>query len=336
MDWVLLPTERAEKSLADWLVETADDLDGRLEAGLGPLAQACRGVAAIHAAGLVHLDLKPATVLLVRDTVGERAAARQGRAGPLWVVKVADFGLTRGLDRLVETRPELLADGVGNPAYMAPEQVLAARWRDVTALADVYALGMVLYELLDGDLPYSGTGRAIRDKKVNPAVRVSRPRGPERLALLALRCLEREPGARPGSAAELERLLAEDPEAEWEYAARAGTGTRYWWGHDFDAQHVWCSDNSGGSTQPVGRKPANPWGLLDMLGDVWEWCADPWHGSYQGAPAEAVVWAGDGCCRAVRGGSWGDDSGSLRVSFRGSGTRVGRYDYLGLRSARGV
>ena len=220
VDWVLLPMEVAEKSLREWLEEVDREDEGWLEEGLELLEQVCEGVAAIHAAGLVHLDLKPENVLLVREGRGK---------GAKWVAKVADFGLARGLAELEQTRPELFGDGVGTAAYMAPEQVLAAHWQDVGAAADIYALGMLLYELLQGRLPYSGSAERIKEKKRDEKLRIRRPEGPARLAELAMRCLSREEGARPASAAEVARLLKEDPEerAAWERAKAADTEASY-------------------------------------------------------------------------------------------------------------
>ncbi len=203
VDWVLLPMEVAEKSLREWLEEVDREEEGWLEEGLELLGQVCEGVEAIHEAGLVHLDLKPENVLLVREGKGKEAK---------WGAKVADFGLARGLSELEQARPELFGDGVGTAAYMAPEQVLAAHWQDVGAAADIYALGMLLYELLQGRLPYSGSADRIKEKKRDEKLRIRRPEGPARLVELAMRCLSREEGARPGSAAEVARLLKEDPE----------------------------------------------------------------------------------------------------------------------------
>jgi formylglycine-generating enzyme required for sulfatase activity len=229
VDWVLLPMEPAEKSMRDWLNETAEDRNERLETGLEMLRQACRGVAAIHAAGLVHLDIKPENLLLFRDREAEKKMKKGGKEGPCYLVKVADFGLSRGLAKLAETRPELLADGIGTPAYMAPEQVLAARWKDVGPLADIYGLGLVLYELLDGDLPYSGTAESIRMKKVNPQMKISSPEGPDWLTRAAMACLERDPGARPADAPSVERLISENPEEGAAFAAAAKKNSQSAW-----------------------------------------------------------------------------------------------------------
>ena len=92
-------------------------------------------------------------------------------------------------------------------------------------------------------------------------------------------------------------------EAEWEYAARAGTsGDRY---GNLDAI-AWYDGNSGGRTHPVGQKAPNAWGLHDMHGNVGEWVEDCWHDSYVGAPANGMAWTAGGDCRGrvLRGGSW--------------------------------
>jgi formylglycine-generating enzyme required for sulfatase activity len=103
------------------------------------------------------------------------------------------------------------------------------------------------------------------------------------------------------------RLLTE---AEWEYACRAGTETPWSFGDepkDLDL-YAWHGGNSDGGTHPVGEKKANPWGLHDVHGNVWEWVQDCWHGGYQGAPTDGSSWekANGGNCgrRVVRGGSW--------------------------------
>lgn len=96
-------------------------------------------------------------------------------------------------------------------------------------------------------------------------------------------------------------------EAEWEYACRAGTTTVYSFGDDeseFDL-YGWANDNSDYSSHPVGQKEPNPWGLYDMHGNVWEWCQDKYHDSYEGAPTDGSAWNDDGySTRVVRGGSF--------------------------------
>jgi formylglycine-generating enzyme required for sulfatase activity len=105
-------------------------------------------------------------------------------------------------------------------------------------------------------------------------------------------------------------------EAEWEYAARAETTTRFWWGDKVNEKHtIWANCNGCGDTEwdgnktaPVGQFPANEFGLHDTLGNAWEWVEDCWHESYEGAPEDASPWlesdSGDCCLRVLRGGSW--------------------------------
>jgi len=95
-------------------------------------------------------------------------------------------------------------------------------------------------------------------------------------------------------------------EAEWEYAARAGTTTRYSFGDDESklGEYAWYDGNSGGTTHEVGQKKPNPWGLYDTHGNVWEWVQDIWHDSYNGAPTDGSAWEGDGSARVIRSGNY--------------------------------
>jgi len=109
-------------------------------------------------------------------------------------------------------------------------------------------------------------------------------------------------------------------EAEWEYAARAGTTTRYSFGDDDSklGEYGWYSENSGDKIHPVGKKGANPWGLYDVHGNVWEWVQDTWHDTYIGAPDDGSAWEDGGDFRVLRGGSWFCLAGSCRSAFCGS------------------
>src|SRR5207237_692720 len=75
-------------------------------------------------------------------------------------------------------------------------------------------------------------------------------------------------------------------EAEWEYACRAGTISDYFFGDDPKSldEYAWFETNSGEHSQPVGMKKPNPWGLFDVIGNLWEWCQDVWHSDYTDAP----------------------------------------------------
>jgi formylglycine-generating enzyme required for sulfatase activity len=111
-------------------------------------------------------------------------------------------------------------------------------------------------------------------------------------------------------------------EAEWEYACRAGTTTRYYFG-DNDNQlgdYAWYEGNSNRTTHPVGQKKPNGWGLYDMSGNVWEWCEDDWHNSYAGAPNDGSAWLDNDnrsqSLKCLRGGSWYNGPSYCRSAFR--------------------
>jgi formylglycine-generating enzyme required for sulfatase activity len=123
-------------------------------------------------------------------------------------------------------------------------------------------------------------------------------------------------------------------EAQWEYACRAGTKTRFCSG-DADAglaDYTWYDANSGKTTHPVGTKKPNAWGLFDCHGNVWEWCAD-WYGedyyrkSLWDDPTGPVTDAG----RVLRGGSWRHSARACRSACRFINFPDYRYDYLGFR-----
>lgn len=118
-------------------------------------------------------------------------------------------------------------------------------------------------------------------------------------------------------------------EAEWEFAARAGTTTPYPWTGDVH-RHAWANSRSFARTHPVGQKPANPWGLYDMHGNVWEWCSD-WYGPYAAAPAVDPTGPAAGDGRVIRGGSWFNEPEALRSANRLRHPVDSRQTNLGLR-----
>ena len=124
-------------------------------------------------------------------------------------------------------------------------------------------------------------------------------------------------------------------EAEWEYAARAGTETARFWGDTWDGAANYLNTNGEG-TSPVGSLRPNGFGLYDMLGNVWEWNADHWHADYQNAPTDGSAWTngGDSSRRVLRGGAWNDLPRSLRAGVRGWIEADFRNGDVGFRLAR--
>ena len=124
-------------------------------------------------------------------------------------------------------------------------------------------------------------------------------------------------------------------EAEWEYACRAGTTTKYSFGDSKSelGGYAWYDENSGGRTHPVGEKKPNGWGLYDMHGNVWEWCQD-WHDDYPSGSATDPTGAASGSLRVSRGGSWFNSSGLCRSAIRGWSTPDDRFNSLGFRVLR--
>jgi formylglycine-generating enzyme required for sulfatase activity len=108
-------------------------------------------------------------------------------------------------------------------------------------------------------------------------------------------------------------------EAQWEYACRAGSSTRYCFGNSETelADYGWFESNAGGRTHPVGEKKPNAWGLYDMYGNVWEWCSDWYDGNYyKESPAIDPAGPTAVTSRVLRGGSWADPAPYCRSSYR--------------------
>jgi formylglycine-generating enzyme required for sulfatase activity len=135
---------------------------------------------------------------------------------------------------------------------------------------------------------------------------------------------------------EKEQRIRLPTEAEWEYVARAGTQTRFSFGDEVTSldDYAWHTGNAAGNDPPVGAKKPNPWGLYDVHGYLWEWCADAaWHDDYRNAPGNGSGWddGGDPQRRVLRGGSWKDDAELLASSYRRAEAADLRDDAIGLR-----
>jgi formylglycine-generating enzyme required for sulfatase activity len=138
------------------------------------------------------------------------------------------------------------------------------------------------------------------------------------------------------------RLLSE---AEREYVTRAGSKTPFWWGSSISTDQANYNGNhsyAGGArgqyrrtTMPAASFKANPWGLYNVHGNVWEWTEDCWHPTYVGAPNDGSPWvAGDCAGRVLRGGSWINHPGFLRAAARTHYPPDVRYSGAGFRVAR--
>jgi len=204
-----------------WLVDHREDWEARQTTGLEYLKQACRGVDAIHRANATHLDLKPENLLFLDG-----------------VLKVSDFGAASCAQLLQKSSGfqwETLPSELGTPSYMSPEHFIVAHSDDLDARADIYSLGLILYELLSpkGRLPFGGPFRRLRELHLEvPAPRL--PEVGEKLASVVGRCLEKDPAHRYQSVAELLDDLEDKPaaipleastgetlEETWEMASRS-------------------------------------------------------------------------------------------------------------------
>lgn len=200
------------------------------------------------------------------------------------------------------------------PFFMSMFPVTQAQWRSIAALPKVN-----------------------HDLELNPSRFISRDRPVERVswddAVEFCARLSQRNG----------RTYRLPSEAEWEYACRAGTTTPFHFGStltpdvaNYNGNHTYGSGPKGvyrEETTPVGSFPANAFGLHDMHGNVWEWCADHWHESYEGAPTDGSAWIdeGDPQLRVLRGGAWNKDPWTCRSAYRGFDHPDTRNKFIGFR-----
>ncbi len=139
---------------------------------------------------------------------------------------------------------------------------------------------------------------------------------------------------RAGELIGTEEVIRLPSEAEWEYAARAGTTTRYSFGEGIEQidEFAWYTGNAAGNDPEVGVLKPNPWGLYDIHGYLWEWCQDDWHPTYEMAPVGPEPRRVEGeKQRVLRGGSWKNPADRLTSSYRQPADRGVRDDAIGLR-----
>jgi eukaryotic-like serine/threonine-protein kinase len=192
------------KSVAQ-LLQTRGRLGPELGVEIG--VQACAGLEYAHRQGIIHRDVKPGNLMVIGGPAGRFRGANSLADPPTgeMTVKLTDFGIARATE---QTRLTQVGSVVGTAAYLAPEQ---ARGEEATPAADVYALGVVLYQLLTGRLPWEGSTLAelaIRRENEKPLPPSSYdPVVPETLSAAVLRSLESDVKERYGSARELSRAL---------------------------------------------------------------------------------------------------------------------------------
>lgn len=220
LEWLLLPSQPAPASLRSWLQSTAGDIEGRRKVGVALFRQACLGLASLHWRGKPHLALKPENILLFPEPNGGACPYR---------LRVADYSQGRLLRRLGRLDPIAAWSPSATPYYRSPELIQAARPKSAGAAADLYSLGAILFEILDGDPPFEGTSESLEWLHLNMEPPEPVGNAPEYLKALAARCLEKRPAQRPAGVAELGLLLSRDPEEDLAFQEAAGEGSPDAW-----------------------------------------------------------------------------------------------------------
>src|SRR5919204_894049 len=187
------------------LLQSRGRLDAETAVEIG--VQACAGLEYAHRQGIIHRDVKPGNLMVIGGPAAHHNAAATAHDPPTgeMTVKLTDFGIARAAE---QTRLTQVGSVVGTAAYLAPEQ---ARGEEATPASDVYALGVVIYQLLTGRLPYDGSSLAelaIRRENERPLPPSSYDDSvPETLSTAVLRSLEGDPALRYTTARELANAL---------------------------------------------------------------------------------------------------------------------------------
>jgi formylglycine-generating enzyme required for sulfatase activity len=313
-------------------IAVADAQQGILRIEIQPLQEAHER----ELAGAREVEERPHAAEQATRAAGERRQALRVAVGKVFRDKLQDG--TLGPEMVV------MADGtfeMGSPGSQGDDD---EHPRHPVTFGEPFALGKTEVTFDDYDRFARATGRALPEddgwgRGNRPVIHVS---WEDAVAYTAW--LSSQTGAQY-------RLPSE---AEWEYGARAGTQTTYWWGDDALAacahanlgdqsverlrsnwsQTASCDDGYA-ATAPVGSFSANPFGLCDTAGNVWEWVADCYHASYAGAPSDGTAWVGGDCARrVVRGGSWVGKPVYLRSASRTRVTPDFRHNLIGFRLAR--
>jgi formylglycine-generating enzyme required for sulfatase activity len=199
--------------------------------------------------------------------------------------------------------------------FMGQTQVTQGQWKAVAKLPKVKQ------DLLEDPSKFKGTDRPVENVSWDDAIEFC-----DRLSA--------KTGKRYGLPSE----------AQWEYACRAGTTMPFYFGEtistdvaNYNGNYTYEEGRKGNyrrETMAVGKFPPNSFGLYDMHGNIWEWCADPWHDSYKNAPIDGSIWKtkpSNDSYRLLRGGSWVNNPSGCRSAYRGRNERVNRNDDVGFR-----